>query len=208
MKHSKLIKLLFILTLTITLLLPLTNPTTVEAANVKLNKRHITLYKGSSYKLKMKGTTKKIKWKSKDKSIATVSKTGKVKAKKAGTTYIYAIIKKKIYECKVKVKEKKKNVPTYNTVSNDNSNEIIPNDKSISYDKGLTFEMFNQIQTGMTYQEVCNILGSSGKLDIQSESGGYKLEYYTWSRTGTYTYKVIVVGFENGKVIAKSQAGL
>lgn len=78
---------------------------TVSAkSKVKLNKSSITIIKGKTYKLKIKGTKKKAKWSSKNKKIATVTKSGKVKTKKAGTTYIYARIGKKKLKCKTTVK--------------------------------------------------------------------------------------------------------
>ena len=55
-------------------------------------------------KLKVKGTKKKIKWSSKKKSIATVTKKGVVKGRKAGKTTIVAKVGKKKYSCKVIVK--------------------------------------------------------------------------------------------------------
>lgn len=71
---------------------------------IKLNKKSVSIVKGKKYKLKVKGTKRKVKWSSKNKKIATVSKKGYVKAKKVGTTYIYAKIGKKKLKCKVKVK--------------------------------------------------------------------------------------------------------
>ena len=71
----------------------------------------------------------------------------------------------------------------------------------------LTYENYMKIQTGMTYTEVVKVLENhQGDLDISSSYGGYTLAYYTWTNSsGT---RCIVVGFENGKVCAKSQYGL
>lgn len=71
----------------------------------------------------------------------------------------------------------------------------------------LTYNNYVSIRDGMTYSQVVNVLGgNSGVLDTSSSYDGYTLSYYTWSnRSGT---KCIVVGFENGKVCAKSQYGL
>ena len=77
--------------------------TSSYAATVKLNNTSITLKKGTSYKLKLSGTSNKKYWSSSKKSIATVSSTGKVKAKKAGTCYITVKYGKKKKKCKVKV---------------------------------------------------------------------------------------------------------
>ena len=55
--------------------------------------------------MKITGTNKKVKWwKSNDTKIATVSSTGKVTAKKKGTTKITAKVGNKKYRCEIKVK--------------------------------------------------------------------------------------------------------
>ena len=77
------------------------------AAKVKLNKKSISLQVGKTYKLKVKGTKKKAKWSSNKKKVATVSKKGVVKGKKAGKAKITAKVGKKKYVCKVTVKGKK-----------------------------------------------------------------------------------------------------
>lgn len=75
------------------------------AAKVKLNKKSISLQVGKTYKLKVKGTKKKAKWSSNKKKVATVSKKGVVKGKKAGKAKITAKVGKKKYVCKVTVKK-------------------------------------------------------------------------------------------------------
>ena len=71
----------------------------------------------------------------------------------------------------------------------------------------LTYDNYKKIQTGMTYSEVVKILDNhQGDLDTSSSYGGYTLAYYTW--TNSSGSRCIVVGFENGKVCAKSQYGL
>lgn len=75
---------------------------------------------------------------------------------------------------------------------------------SITY---LTYENYIEIQNGMSYSEVVEILdGHQGKLDTESGYGGYTLRYYTW--TNSSATRCIVVGFENNRVCAKSQFGL
>ena len=85
------------------------NLNTVKAkSKVKISNSKITLTVRQSKTLKIKGTKKKPKWSSSKKSVATVSKKGKVVAKKAGSATITAKIGKKKYKCKVTVKSKKK----------------------------------------------------------------------------------------------------
>ncbi len=74
---------------------------------VKLSTTKISLYVGDSYKLKLKNNKKKVKWSSSNKKVATVSKKGKVKAKKKGSCRITAKVGKKKYVCKVTVKKEK-----------------------------------------------------------------------------------------------------
>lgn len=83
-------------------LLPYTEAS--AASKPKLNKTKLTLKQGDKKKLKVKKSGgKKIKWNSKKKRIATVSKKGLVKAKKAGKTTITAKVGKKTLRCKVTV---------------------------------------------------------------------------------------------------------
>lgn len=88
-------------------------PGTALQAKIKLSASSKTLTVGEKLTLKVKGTKKKVKvtWKSSKKSVATVSKKGVVKAKKAGTAKITAKIKGKGIKvtrtCKIKVIKKK-----------------------------------------------------------------------------------------------------
>ncbi len=80
----------------------------VQAA-VKMNQKTLYLTPKKSYKLKLKGTKKKVTWKSSNKKVATVSKSGKVTARKIGKATIVAKVKGKKYKCKVYVEKKEKN---------------------------------------------------------------------------------------------------
>lgn len=74
--------------------------------------------------------------------------------------------------------------------------------------QGITAEKFNAIETGMTYDEVVNIIGSEGELSSQVDIGGdeYKTEIYVWY--GAVTGSNANVTFQGGKVVAKAQLGL
>ena len=99
-----------LLVMALTFVLP--SPAVSQAAKKKtpkLNKSKLTLTVGKTAKLKVKNTKKKIKWSSSKKSVATVTKKGKVKAKKAGKTTITAKVGKKKLKCKVTVTAKKSN---------------------------------------------------------------------------------------------------
>jgi hypothetical protein len=77
-----------------------------------MNKSSLTLYVGDTYQLNVEvnGATKTATWKTSNSSIATVSSTGKVTAKKAGTTTITGTVNGKSVTCKVTVKNKKTTV--------------------------------------------------------------------------------------------------
>ncbi len=81
------------------------------ASKVKLSRTKTTLYVGDSETLALLGITekqaKKVTWKSSKTSVATVNKSGKVKAKKAGKSTVTAKLNKKKYTCKVTVKKAK-----------------------------------------------------------------------------------------------------
>lgn len=78
----------------------------IPKKKIRLNKKKITLTKGSSFQLKLiGGKAKKVKWSVQNKKIATV-KNGRIKAKKKGKTRIVATYRKKKYVCKLTVKEK------------------------------------------------------------------------------------------------------
>lgn len=93
-------------------------PTQAAKKKPALSKKKAVITVGKILTLKVKNISKKTKvtWKSKNKKIATVSKKGKVKAKKAGTTKITARFryqgKKYVKTCKVTVKKKKTVVVT------------------------------------------------------------------------------------------------
>ena len=83
-------------------------PAKKTTKKIKLNRKKLTLKKGKTFKLKVTLTPKdsqdKITYKTSNKKIATVSKTGKIKAKKKGKVKITVISGKKKAVCTVKVK--------------------------------------------------------------------------------------------------------
>lgn len=75
------------------------------AATVRLNKTKVQLSVGETVKLKVKGTKKKATWSVANKEVLSVTKKGKVTAKKKGTSMVYAKVGKKKLSCKVTVKK-------------------------------------------------------------------------------------------------------
>ncbi|MDO5541512.1 MAG: Ig-like domain-containing protein [Eubacteriales bacterium] len=79
----------------------------VTEPSIKLNKTSLSLKVGETTTLKAttKNTTGKISWKSSKSSVASVSSSGTITAKKAGTATITATINGKTAKCKVTVKK-------------------------------------------------------------------------------------------------------
>lgn len=80
--------------------------------------------------------------------------------------------------------------------------------KSTSTKKGegpLTKDMFAQIKTGMTYEEMVEIIGFEGEEITMSETGGFKVASYQWKGEN---YSMIIGVFMNDKLQSKSQSGL
>lgn len=74
------------------------------AAKPKISSTSKKVVKGKSFTLKVKNTGgKKVTWKSSNKKVATVSKKGKVTAKRAGSATITATVAGKKLTCKVKI---------------------------------------------------------------------------------------------------------
>ena len=78
---------------------------TLSASKIKLNKANLTMTTGQTYKLIVKNNKKPVKWSSSKKKVASVTKKGKVTAKKKGKTNITAKVSGKKLVCKVKVKK-------------------------------------------------------------------------------------------------------
>ena len=74
----------------------------------------------------------------------------------------------------------------------------------------ISLEEYNEIKTGMEYQEVFDIIGSRGE-ELASSDLGFGNEYYTviftWEGEGALGANANVT-FQGGKVTAKAQVGL
>ncbi len=80
--------------------------------------------------------------------------------------------------------------------------------KKEAKDGVLTEEKFNQIKSGMTYEEVKNIIGSEGS--VVSESGDKGTEFHTviyeWETDGIFSNANFT--FQGDKLMNKSQIGV
>ena len=73
-----------------------------------------------------------------------------------------------------------------------------------------SLEEFNAIKTGMTYQEVFDIVGSRGEVLSEVDLGlgdEYYTAMYTWDGEGSLGANANVT-FQGGKVTSKAQFGL
>lgn len=80
----------------------------------------------------------------------------------------------------------------------------------INSDGSVSLEEFNKIETGMTYAEVCEIIGGEGTLSSSVDIGmgnEYKTELYQWTGDGSIGANANV-SFQGGKVVSKAQIGL
>ena len=89
------------------------------------------------------------------------------------------------------------------TAQNNTETSSITN---IQKQEKVTLEKFNQIQTGMTYQQVVDIIGEEGTLSTESSFGNQTMQIYYWYASNGISNTTI--SFSNGKVSAKSQIGL
>lgn len=71
----------------------------------------------------------------------------------------------------------------------------------------ISYAEYTKIETGMTYDEVCEIVGSYGYEMARTEMAGYQTVIVGWDGEGMIGANANVT-FQNGKVFAKAQAGL
>ena len=69
----------------------------------------------------------------------------------------------------------------------------------------VTMAKFNQVENGMSAEQVFAIMGSSGTKTVDQEIAGYTGQIYQWQNPGGSN---MIVQFQNGKVVQKAQAGL
>ncbi|MEA5134660.1 MAG: zinc-ribbon domain-containing protein [Candidatus Fimivivens sp.] len=71
----------------------------------------------------------------------------------------------------------------------------------------ISYAEYTKIEMGMTYDEVCKIVGSSGTEIMRSEVEGFQFTIIGWKGEGPDGANA-TVSFQNGKEIAKAQFGL
>lgn len=71
----------------------------------------------------------------------------------------------------------------------------------------ISMDEYNQIETGMSYEDVQKIVGSTGEISSQVEMNGTKIIIVTWYGNGVAGSNANVT-FTNNEVTAKAQVGL
>jgi hypothetical protein len=84
------------------------------------------------------------------------------------------------------------------------TNSPIKPEISLSNDL-ITLAKFNQIQNGMTIQQIQELIGSEGKLLGSTNAGNISGKVYSWQNPQGSN---AIVEFKNDQVVSKSQAGL
>jgi len=69
---------------------------------------------------------------------------------------------------------------------------------------GITMSNYNKLQTGMSYEQVVQILGEEGKEMSSNDIAGYKNVMYTW-KAGGFSVGNMNAMFQNGALIQKAQ---
>lgn len=72
---------------------------------------------------------------------------------------------------------------------------------------GVTMANFNKIESGMTYEQVVELLGEEGTVLSQSDVAGFHTVMYTWNGEGGFGANMNAM-FQNGKLVNKAQLGL
>lgn len=159
----------------------------VQAATVSLNKKSTSVYIGKTTQLKVNNYTGKVRWSSSNTSIATVSSTGKVKGKKAGTVTISARAGKKNLKCKVSVRSVIR---------------VSPKEIYLDGTDDATITVKLKHRCGLRYSITSPYVVSCSWDKQWYENNTVAYLYITGERTGT-TYVTITNTFNNEKVRIK-----
>lgn len=72
---------------------------------------------------------------------------------------------------------------------------------------GITKAEFEQVQTGMSYEDVVAIVGTEGEVSSESEIGGITTKMYTWKGESGIGANANMT-FQNNELKSKAQFGL
>lgn len=163
----------------------------------KLNKKEVTLYKGSGYQLSFSKYEGKAKWRSSNSSVAKVNTNGYVTAIKEGSAIITATVKSEKYNCLVRCVSELTNQDFDYPVDDEGFTNYIDFvlAKSDSwyryYDTSERPEENRGIMVGDTYSDVINAFGEQESVSVDNRDK-YN-EYFknsNYPRTAViYTYR-------------------
>ncbi|MBR2189972.1 MAG: Ig-like domain-containing protein [Eubacterium sp.] len=166
---------------------------TVKAPNYKISAKKKTLTAGKTFQLNLMNGTKKvttgITWQSDKKSVATVSKKGKVTAKKAGTATITATNYGKVYSCKITVKAAAASSETGTTTTTPASTFDFAKDCKITTGSTTIYVEFKINEASVTAAELQE-LGYDVSGGVASKETVCETATYTFTKLPT-TYKDI-----------------
>lgn len=151
-----------------------------EDKKITISKNSVFLSEGDSVQLKVKGVKKKkVKWSSKNKGIATVTQSGRVKARKIGSAQIIAKAGGRTLTCLVTVEKQ-----TFLTYKNDIFTEKIYG--QIQYISSSLGEITSKAGIAAVY----SLLAGSGLTDITAEKkifmGSYDMTLHLEDGTNYY----------------------
>jgi Domain of Unknown Function with PDB structure (DUF3862) len=72
---------------------------------------------------------------------------------------------------------------------------------------GVTMANYKRLETGMTYEQVVEILGKQGTEMSSNDIAGYKTVMYMW-KSGRFSVGNMNAMFQNGGLVQKAQFGL
>lgn len=90
---------------------------------------------------------------------------------------------------------------------NQSNNSTQTGTTAIQSQEKLNLEKFNKIETGMSYDQVVEIIGEEGTVLSESEIANIKTIVYSWYGEGSVGANANIT-FQNGKVTSKAQFGL
>lgn len=177
-----------------------------KAKKPVLSKKKLTLSVGESKTLKVKNTKKKVKWSSGKKSVASVSKKGRVKAKKKGTAVITAKVAKTKLKCRVTVKAKasKKNTAQNTKPSNPSNNT--PNKNTQDQTKGVSitsFRILNSTMVEVVLSEAQQLPASAFTVMMKEYSSGKYNHKCAVTKISTSDQKVYTLTIDNEDCFGK-----
>ncbi|VXC30519.1 conserved hypothetical protein [Bacillus sp. 349Y] len=77
------------------------------------------------------------------------------------------------------------------------------NGKVEKEEQGFTLDLFNNLEKGMTYPEVVDVIGQPGIPEGEEDNGGND-SVYRWEEDE----KMVIISFQRGRLIMKEQFGL